>query len=147
MVRTRAQSTLWYVIKWVYASSQACCSATLVYRFSPLTSGTVILWERSVHKGWMQLCLKNYVTEHKSVRGCRGRVSRRASYMLWQSKVCQILTNRVVYIRRGIRRTWHHQDRWPSFFHTLPLISLIEPMQAGWRDVEDIFIYILDQDR
>lgn len=57
------------------------------------------------------------------------------------------MTNGVVYIRHSIQRTWHHQDRWPSFFHTFPLISLIETAQAVRSDVEEAFIYILDKDQ
>lgn len=73
--------------------------------------------------------------------------SRWVSFALWQFKVCHILTNGLVYIRQGAQRTWHHQDGWPSFSHTLPLISLIEAAPAVRTDAEEAFIYILGEDQ
>lgn len=55
-------------INWIYTSSEACCSARVICRSSLPTSGAAIPWERSVHKGWTQLCLKNYVTAQISQR-------------------------------------------------------------------------------
>lgn len=95
--------------------------------------GSIVVWEWSVHKRCMQLCFQKYLTEWNQsavAEVCFIEGSQWVLHVLWESKVRHILTNRVVYIRHGIQRTWHLQDRWPSSFHTLPLISLTEPAQA-----------------
>lgn len=77
ITRTDAHSSH---VAWKYTSSEVCCSATLICRCSLPTSGTVIPWERSAHKGWTHL--KNYVTLVRGCRDLRKGVSAGAAYAL-----------------------------------------------------------------
>lgn len=127
------------IINWAHTSSRACFSASVicgVRDLHPLDLSDIR--ERSEQREMSKMWLSSDLSEAGGLTG--------SQWVLWQSKVRHILKNEVVYIRRGVQRTWHHQDRWPSFFLAFPLISLIEQAQAV-SDVEEAFIYIPDKDQ